>query len=652
MIISLRYVFSLLVFSILFISFSANPPQGRTGAPGESSCASATCHTGNNILIQGEVQVNGLPEQATPGSIYPLTVQLLQTSGALFRGGFQMTILANDENSTGMLLNPGSNSTVSHFGNRQYFEHEPAKSFDGESIIEYTVEWKAPDIFESDEAIVFLAANFTNGNASNTGDRIVLYSDSITTISSLPIQAEIIKLEKACLTHQQIDLTLQIGGGCPPYEVLWNNAQSADTLLNVLPGRYFAKITDSKADSFIINITIDSTQSPFLLLPDTLSIDAPSTPADLKTLFPEPCSDSTEVVLSPKFISCMDYPGLTVSALVRDEADNAYTRTFYVSIVDTTPPALTCIQSTLNISTCAPLSYALPKAIDNCGDPSLRLKSGIGINRSFPAGTTLDIYEASDDAGNTAQCTIKIVNTLTLDLDIQVTDISCFGEQDGKAEIAISGPNAPYMFGLTDSLLPPENLGKGAYELKINDHSGCSFTRTFTVDEPSPIMITGVEVKHPQDLNSGDGAILPIISGGTPPYSFMWYTEDELFSTDDKLELLFPGIYFFELKDKNNCMVTSDSIMVDAITPTKDIEFSEFFRVFPNPADQILYIRALTAFSSLDAVEIFDSYGKRVYFSTLDSKELNISSLPHGTYLLRISYDKHKRFVQKVVKIR
>ena len=101
-------VFSFLFAGILLlVSFSSNPPQGRTGAPDERTCATSGCHSGSNPGIQGQVLIEGLPREIAPGETYSLVVKLITEVGSPVRGGLQMTALDQDLNSAGVFANPG-----------------------------------------------------------------------------------------------------------------------------------------------------------------------------------------------------------------------------------------------------------------------------------------------------------------------------------------------------------------------------------------------------------------------------------------------------------------------------------------------------------------------------------------------------------------
>ena len=66
---------------------------------------------------------------------------------------------------------------------------------------------------------------------------------------------------------------------------------------------------------------------------------------------------------------------------------------------------------------------------------------------------------------------------------ILATDPSCFGLEDGSAELVVTGGTPPYS---QESLI---NLGEGFYELLISDSRGCEAVTTFNLTAPPQIQI-------------------------------------------------------------------------------------------------------------------------------------------------------------------
>lgn len=158
--------------TFFLFSFSINPPDGHTGAPGDMFCSQ--CHIQNNVNVGGTITLDGFPEVIVPNETYLLTLTNRDTIGNAVRGGFQLTVLSPFNTRAGDLTSPSASSTVSIQGGRQYWEHNPAKEYPDSNVVSWTVSWTAPDLPAGSKITWYAAGNIADGNFSNTGDRIVL----------------------------------------------------------------------------------------------------------------------------------------------------------------------------------------------------------------------------------------------------------------------------------------------------------------------------------------------------------------------------------------------------------------------------------------------------------------------------------------------
>jgi hypothetical protein len=161
----------LTIMSLLFllVSFSNDPPNGKTGAPGESNCAS--CHTPQSQTIKGSISIEGFPSTITPDQTYDLTVVNRDSTGSAVRGGFQMTILGPNNTRAGDLSSPSASSAIQISSNRQYFEHHPSVAYPDSNVIRWSVKWKASNLPTSGLITCYVAGNICNGNFKESGDR-------------------------------------------------------------------------------------------------------------------------------------------------------------------------------------------------------------------------------------------------------------------------------------------------------------------------------------------------------------------------------------------------------------------------------------------------------------------------------------------------
>jgi hypothetical protein len=104
----------------------------------------------------------------------------------------------------------------------------------------------------------------------------------------------------------------------------------------------------------------------------------------------------------------------TQSYLITDASGNTNTCSFTVTVVDNQNPTITGCPTTVNVNTLAsvcsaPASWVAPTASDNC--PGVILTSTALPGSTFPLGTTLVTYTATDASLNTASCIVTVIVT-------------------------------------------------------------------------------------------------------------------------------------------------------------------------------------------------------------------------------------------------
>src|SRR5688572_14670768 len=163
-------ILGLLAGIILLLSFSSNPPDGRTDAPGEGVCSD--CHSLGGGTQDGDISIMGLPASITPNTAYVLTVTSSNPNGVANLAGFQITILNGSNDIAGLITSPSAGSTTSMSGGRQYWDHNPAQPYPASNVVMWTATWTSPAGPANTTITAYGAGNIANGNGSTTGDLI------------------------------------------------------------------------------------------------------------------------------------------------------------------------------------------------------------------------------------------------------------------------------------------------------------------------------------------------------------------------------------------------------------------------------------------------------------------------------------------------
>ena len=118
---------------------------------------------------------------------------------------------------------------------------------------------------------------------------------------------------------------------------------------------------------------------------------------------------------------------------------------------------------------------------------------------------------------------IEIENAPLFDIESQVTNISCFGANDGIINLTLLGGIGNVSISWSDDPsagLNRNNLSPGVYSVIITDESGCVINEEFTIIEPQEIEISGIITNAEDCDNPNSGSIDLQVSGGNPPYLF------------------------------------------------------------------------------------------------------------------------------------
>ncbi len=137
----------------------------------------------------------------------------------------------------------------------------------------------------------------------------------------------------------------------------------------------------------------------------------------------------------------------------------------------------------------------------------------------------------------------------------QVTNVTCFGGNNGSATITPSGGTAPYTYSWAPSggsLATATNLTVGVYTATITDANGCRSTTSVNVTQPSVISATTSTVANLCFGNSnGSATVTP--TGGTSPYTYSWSPTGGNAATASNLS---SGNYSVVVTDANGCRNT------------------------------------------------------------------------------------------------
>ncbi|MFY8077405.1 MAG: choice-of-anchor V domain-containing protein [Flavobacteriales bacterium] len=258
----LRWIQLLFVCAIGYFIFAGNSNgratvsnSGNTGAPGENTCGQ--CHSGGNynasVTVQMFAQGATVPTtQFFPGTTYTVKVTVNNAMGSPGGYAFQLTALTSAENlpisGYSNLASNVKQKTITiqnAFTGRTYLEHNGVTL---NNVFQFS--WTAPQ--NLNEAVTFYASgNVVNGTGSTSGD--ATNTTSLIVFPSLQVSSNV--EQPSCSNNGIGSISLNISGGQPPYNVVWQNGTNG-TSISGGPGQYLATITDDAGNTTTLPIEL------------------------------------------------------------------------------------------------------------------------------------------------------------------------------------------------------------------------------------------------------------------------------------------------------------------------------------------------------------------------------------------------------------
>jgi gliding motility-associated-like protein len=243
-----------------------------------------------------------------------------------------------------------------------------------------------------------------------------------------------------------------------------------------------------------------------------------------------------------------------------------------------------------------------------------------GTFANIPAGYY--VMTLRDVLGCMRDSLIQLTQPEEVGATIDLTGANCVDSKDGKAIITGTGGRGGYKYYLSPGLYINKSgvftgLEAGTYTLRVVDTTGCEYSTFFTVNPPASALGNYITK---QDLacngKGNEGLATANVSGGTPPYSYLWNTSPAQ-STPTASTLYF-GLYKVEITDAYGCKI-KDSVYIEE-GPCCDIAFIP--NAFsPNGDGNNDEFRVLTtAGVQLIQLEVYNRWGNKVW-STSDYRK-------------------------------
>jgi hypothetical protein len=340
---------------------------------------------------------------------------------------------------------------------------------------------------------------------------------------------------------------VSVSGGTAPYTYVWGDGPTTQDRAGLAAGPYSLVVTDANGCTANVNVTI--TEPTALVATETHvnvscfggsngSIDVSVSGGAAPYTYVWGDGPTTQ-----------DRGGLAAGAysLVVTDANGC---TANVNVTITQPTALVATETHVNVSCFGGTNGSIDVSVSGGTAPYTYLWSD-GPTTQDRAGLAAGPYSlvVTDANGCTANVNVTITQPTALVATETHVNVSCFGGTNGSIDVSVSGGTAPYTYLWGDGPTTQDrgSLAAGAYSLVVTDANGCTANVNVTITQPTALLATETHTDACQ--TSADGTIDVSVSGGTPPYTYLWGDGP---TTQDRSALA-AGPYSLVVTDANGC---------------------------------------------------------------------------------------------------
>jgi hypothetical protein len=230
------------------------------------------------------------------------------------------------------------------------------------------------------------------------------------------------------------------------------------------------------------------------------------------------------------------------------------------AITITQPPAISVLTASISPPSCngGNNGSASVSASGGTGSLSYNWTPGnpTGDGTTSVSGLTAGSWTCTvtDGSGCTGTRTINITQPTAISVSsVSQTNVSCNGANNGSATASASGGTGTLLFNWTPyggATPTASGLIAGTYTCTVTDGNLCSSSRTFTITQPTAIVVNAVSQTNVSCNAGNNGAATIAASGGTGAFTYNW---TPLGGTGISASALIAGTYTCTVTDANLC---------------------------------------------------------------------------------------------------
>ena len=381
---------------------------------------------------------------------------------------------------------------------------------------------------------------------------------SLTITVQTPLSSIMSSTAASCFGGNDGSASAAVSGGIAPYTYLWSNGQTDSVATGLTAGTYSVLVNSAAVcpASFTVSVA-----EPIYPLAATMAVSNVSCFGGSNGSVSSAASGGTGsyTYLWSSGQTTSSISGLSAGNYSLTISDSRGCETIStVSIAE--PTKLSSFISPAHV-TCYGASDGSANAMVTGGTAGYNYTWNNGQTASSISGLSAGYYSVAvaDTNGCADTSSVVITEPLTpLSLYTNQTNLICFGDSNGSADVLVSGGVPPYSYlwnsGQNSSSI--SGLAAGNYSVEVTDSNRCTYVIPFFITQPSAI--TAIISSTPATNCNNNGTAMAVASGGTSPYNYAWSNGQ----TTGSIAGLLPGIYTVTITDSNSCNFTSVSAVL------------------------------------------------------------------------------------------
>ncbi len=377
------------------------------------------------------------------------------------------------------------------------------------------------------------------------------------------------------------DACISIIGGVFPYNVTWNDPGLTSGLCidSVVGGTYTPVLIDGNGCIFSQPVIINDVVGPAI---DTITVTDVTcsgyanglATATLDTLGTAPYTfiwknNSGDTIGSNSSI-IFGLSGGYYSLTIKDANGCVYSENFIVN----EPSQFVANVVTSSAATC--FGACDGNALAAAGGGTLPLTyswAPSGATGTFADSLCAGTHNVfvTDSNGCTASGSVIIAQPALLTVNMFVTNVSCFGGNDGAIDLLPSpyGGTPPYLYSWSPNIgsgATVTNVSAGIDTVTVTDILGCTISQAILVTEPPELLLNISAISS--TCGDPNGELIASVSGGTGAYTYAWDSPGT--PTTSSVTGLSAGTYNITVSDQNGCPVIDSEVLtnIEGVTLT------------------------------------------------------------------------------------